>query len=461
MSLQSDPGVDTIDTNELTYLTSDHLLNEIQSNFSSSGVTRVNIDVSPITSQLRHLQDGLAFSLNSSAFEEHKFSVSGNVYFSSSSMPTTEDLDEVIQKSFEEKSGDMFVHALQNAEDPGLQLTRSVFVSEPDRQEREIIGNYLPPTNDNPSGEDPLVGSPLYVFGIVFGVGFLLVAMYVFKTRWKKLEVENETDEAVEPQDSEESVAVPELPRYIEVDNDNDSEKSETGLAAMATSSPQQYNPTSYYDSTHDGMATEHESQVYLDGVYPSVNGFVGGDTSQPQALSENGNGVFLSTNNDVNEREVQSTAQGFTQHEPYNIEAGSRSKNSMDSSLIYKGGKPSGSIQNSQALSENLSLFDNLKSMSETMTSCGNVDFSEMQSDNNEQGGEGGEKTPSIVNTGVHRKLGGGESDEFGCCGDVGDTPTVSTPSRVMGNQWGQKLDIDSSESQSVQTSRVSNTSK
>jgi len=50
-----------------------------------------------------------------------------------------------------------------------------------------------------------------------------------------------------------------------------------------------------------------------------------------------------------------------------------------------------------------------------------------------------------------------------YGCCGDIGDTPPVRNKRRVSGVPWGKKVteDLSSDDSQSIQTSRISNTSK
>ena len=170
----------------------------MQANFTSTEVTRVNVDISPISSQRRRLKEvGLAFASDNAASKEHDFAVSGKAYFVGSFIPTTDELNLVVGESFVGESGDEFVNSLQNAEDAGLQSTRSFSVSEPtiSRDNETIAENYLGST-DRSNDEDPIVGDRLYVLGIVFGVGFVLLAMYVFKTRrGRRIEREDEMDD--------------------------------------------------------------------------------------------------------------------------------------------------------------------------------------------------------------------------------------------------------------------------
>ncbi|KAL7530655.1 hypothetical protein ACHAXR_007826 [Thalassiosira sp. AJA248-18] len=426
LSLQTAPQTNAIDTDELTSIASSHLLKETQTNFANTEVTRVNVNISSIPSRRRRrLQAGLAFSSDNGVSKEHEFAVSGQAYFADSSMPTTDELDAVAQESFEGESGDEFIYSLQNAEDSGLQSTRSISVDLPSESNGEIFASHLGTSDEGVTDGDPIVGQPLYVLGVVFGVGFLLVAMYVFKTRRGRI---NQLDgNAVDEvsvfqsycasdiftrhlfsqlllhsfQKNGESVDVPELPRYIEVENENDSDKSED--SASARSALQYNSKRSIYDESS--------------GVSPE------GVTSSAKASS-----------NDVKTLESQVSNSGTSSY------VGCSSKSSRNSS------------QKSQSESEHISIFVDLPSILEG-------------GDRNQGESNGwnlcGDYTEQETNFQNRPSLGDQVDGIF--CGDVDDSYalTTSTQSQVTGDNWGQKPYGDLSDTQSLQTSRVSNTSK
>ena len=195
MTLQTAPQTEEVDTNELSFLISDHLLEEIKAAFPDADVTGVDVDVSPISNRRSRVlqQTGLVFAADIAEPKQHDLEVSGDVYFEGTSVPTLGTLDIMAQDSFEGEKGDNFIRSLQYAEDAGLQSARSVSVDtlddEPVEMESvELLESRLPTVMD-----DPIAGEPLYVLVIVFGVGFILVAMYVVKTRrGRRLELENE-----------------------------------------------------------------------------------------------------------------------------------------------------------------------------------------------------------------------------------------------------------------------------
>jgi len=247
MTLQTAPQTETVDVDELSYLISSHLLTEMQTKFTDAEVTNVYVNVSSVSDQRRQIQQtGLVFASDVAKPKEHDFQVSGEAHFAGSS-PTLENLDSVTKESFEGVNGNMFVRSLQNAEDSRLQSTRSVSVektNEPANSEKgEISESYLPSVT-----EDPIVGDPLYVLGIVFGVGFILVAMYVMKTRrGRKIELENEMNAAED--NDEESAAIPEFPKFIEV------EKAAAGESPYET-------PCSFYGSIRQALSDKSESGI-------------------------------------------------------------------------------------------------------------------------------------------------------------------------------------------------------
>merc|ERR1712194_312531 len=92
-------------------------------------------------------------------------------------------------------SGGKLLSSLQNAEDAGLKQTTGILVSEPStgvEYRGEAFDNYLG-SPDHLIDEDPIISNRLYVLAIMFGVGFMLAALYIFKTRRRRI-----TDEANE-----------------------------------------------------------------------------------------------------------------------------------------------------------------------------------------------------------------------------------------------------------------------
>ncbi|KAL9181127.1 hypothetical protein ACHAXT_009932 [Thalassiosira profunda] len=250
-----------VDDSELTSLVSSHVLEAAKESFGEATVSSVDVDVTPISSEpVRRLQEGLNFLLTS-----HEFEVSGTTYFADGAVaPTADELDAAVQGSFEGDAGDSFVASLKSVEDPGLQSTTSISVSEePTTSDSlEVVSSKL---GANSVEDDSLVGTPLYVLGIVFGVGALLVAMYVFNTRGKKNERQNEMNSVAEDEIDEEAN---ELPKYIQVDP-NESASQATDDASRfnrtcpAPSEPSQYdNATcSIFGSIRDAMTAEPKTE--------------------------------------------------------------------------------------------------------------------------------------------------------------------------------------------------------
>ena len=208
LTLETDSQANTVDTTELSYLVSQHLLKEMQVQLPSVDTTNVDATVTSIanTKRGRYLQSGLMFLTDKAAApEEYEFEVTGEAYFAEGSeVPTSESLETVTQESFVGASGSEFVNSLQNAEDTGLQSTRSISVDMSDEDdsaqkssggtEGTIMESYLGATSKN---DDPLTGYPLYVLVVVFSVGLMLVGLYVVKTRkGRRLALENEMNAA-------------------------------------------------------------------------------------------------------------------------------------------------------------------------------------------------------------------------------------------------------------------------
>lgn len=82
------------------------------------------------------------------------------------------------------------------------------------------------------------------------------------------------------------------------------------------------------------------------------------------------------------------------------------------------------------------------------------------LDSSNNDE--EWGRKRSSMAETPA---TGDNHGDDFVCCGDMGaddSTPTVSTKTPMTNSTpWGENQRDDLSETQSLQTSRISNTSR
>lgn len=184
LSIQTHPGTYNVDTRELKDLVSIHLLETMEAALISFEVTKVDFNITQLSGQpSRHLQpSGLIFASDSNTTNVFNFILNGVVYFIGSSVPTVKALDMVILESFAGKSGDEFVHSLQNAEDSGLRTARS-FVAEASSEtshndEITLVENQLNQTDDDTVGN-----RRMSLLAIVFGVGLVLVAMHVMKTR--------------------------------------------------------------------------------------------------------------------------------------------------------------------------------------------------------------------------------------------------------------------------------------
>mmetsp|Transcript_12887 Transcript_12887/g.27980 ORF Transcript_12887/g.27980 Transcript_12887/m.27980 type:complete len:401 (-) Transcript_12887:1869-3071(-) len=98
LSLQTSPLTNTVDSDELGYLVSSHLLKEMQARFTSVEATKVDVDLSLISSR-RLQQTGLVFLGDMADPKEHAFAVNGKTYFEGSTVPTLETIDIVTQES--------------------------------------------------------------------------------------------------------------------------------------------------------------------------------------------------------------------------------------------------------------------------------------------------------------------------------------------------------------------------
>ncbi|KAL3766664.1 hypothetical protein ACHAWU_003420 [Discostella pseudostelligera] len=219
LSLQTHPGTDTVDTQELKVLVSKHLQTTMETAFRSADVMKLDINITRVPNQPnRRLQaTGLIFADDNTTTNKFDFETSGIAYFSGSSVPNMEALDRVTLESFAGARGDEFVHSLRNAEDPGLRSTRTVDAETEisNNEEVETVDKLLNQTDDVSVGTD----KRLSLLAIVFGVGLLLVAMHVMKTRrGRRIEREKRmnamNDDII---GDEESPSELEFPTYIEV----------------------------------------------------------------------------------------------------------------------------------------------------------------------------------------------------------------------------------------------------
>lgn len=146
--------------------------------------TRIDVNVTSLSNDGRRLQEptGLIFASDHNSTNDFGFEASGVAHFRGSSIPTAEAVYNLTLESFVGKSGDEFVHSLQNAEDIGLQSTRSVSADTSravlDKDKVDVAENRLELTDDSPTGT-----KRWSLLAIVFGVGLVLVAMHVMKTR--------------------------------------------------------------------------------------------------------------------------------------------------------------------------------------------------------------------------------------------------------------------------------------
>jgi len=436
MSLQTSPQTDSVDSDEITYLVSIHLLRKMQATLTSSEVTRVDVDVSPIPSQ-RRLEDGLAFASDNYLSKEHEFTVNGTAYLAGPVVPTTEELTQEVFEVFEGESGDEFFHSLQNAEDAGLQSTRSFSVSEPDNSSQDGVpdANYLPA----PGEENPVVTDKMYLIGIVFVVGFALVALYVFKTRRVK-KIQRESEENIDDGDDEESGAIPELPRYISIENKSNEE---------GDGESEYCDKSSHYGSVKAFMEDElpEDSPV---GSFPSNTNDDNLNTlpqTQPSSEHQAANcGVSGIAEPPQEVQKVQPKT-----HSPNNLEPTSYDKASADDQSRRT---------NNTALSESLSVFpSSLPSISESndknhgeideWSPCGG--YPTLDADANEGSDSSTIETRSKVPESSYERP--SQDEVIECCGGVGDVGSDGSEKRVTSGYWGQQPEAFSYQSQSQTT--------
>lgn len=171
ISLITDPRTQAVDINELTLLVLNHLLKEMMDELLPIEGSSSYVLVSPVPEKLEQPQ------------ETHQgFIFTGLFYFSGDpdSVPTVAMLDTVARQAFAGENSKQFVHTLQNAEDVGLQSTRSVSAvasSESNEVEDVVVESTL-----NSADADPIAINSWYVLAIVFGIGLLLIAMKVAKS---------------------------------------------------------------------------------------------------------------------------------------------------------------------------------------------------------------------------------------------------------------------------------------
>jgi len=410
LSLQTSPLTNTVDSDELGYLVSSHLLKEMQARFTSVEATKVDVDLSLISSR-RLQQTGLVFLGDMADPKEHAFAVNGKTYFEGSTVPTLETIDIVTQESF----GDEFVRSLQFAEDAGLQSTSSVSVdmsSEPaSMEENKMVESYLGSNHD-----DPIVSSKLYFLAIFFGVGFLLVAMYVMKTqRARKIELENERTAVLDDIIDEESQSVTEFPKYIEVENKYG--KSEESMAGY--SDPRQDTSCSIFGSIREALTDEPEVEPYI--VNASDMSALTQPTqsqtqSQTQAQPLSEDPTFISIRDDIASQGSQSKAMGLQAKT-----LGLQSKTKVSTSGTQPNVEASDLSVKSLASSKNMSVFpSDLPSISEA----------------------------SDGNSGRNQEV------NKGCGLWGGYSQPLETQTRVTGSFWGEKPDDVSSKSSQSQIS-------
>jgi len=491
MTLQTAPETSTVDTDELSYLLSRHLLKEMQTKDTSAEVTRVNVDIAADISSAHSQSRNLQVAFGHIPSKDHAFAISGEAYFAGS---LTEDLVSMIQESFEGDSEDEFVRSLQNAEDAGLQSTKSILVHISSEtvivEERgKMIENRLGSINGTPEG-DPIVSNKLYVLAIVFSVGFALVAMYVFKTRRGRINRE-ETNVVEELQCDEEADTIPELPRYIEVENENEDEhendETEAGMdtpaAATAPTATLQSDSAwmSVFGSIRDALTLHDPSVNSPEELPPSTeadavggDACAGGEYTQTKPPLEN----LVIPGKERTKSDIPSNVEVFSsQRSQYSSKRKSSKKSQSSSSRKYSQASQSSTPQKSQVSNttqsaDNVSIFPDLPSISETSHKlqvkssgwdlCGA--YAEPDLNSNEQSKSEENQTskdrPSFIE----------EENELSCvcsddaeaipADDAEDIP--SSRSRLAGGYCGQKFsDDDLSDTQSMQTSRVSNTSK
>lgn len=160
---------------ELDDILSEHLLRQMQAKPSTSQATKVNINLNKISSIGRRLQ-----TLDGTETEDFDISVDGDVYFVGDDIPTTDEIDEVNEASFDAENGSQFVDALQKAEDPALRSIESISVPFVPSNSEDLQEDYLR-NEEEPSKTS--ANNALYILIVVFFVGILLVAVFVHRTR--------------------------------------------------------------------------------------------------------------------------------------------------------------------------------------------------------------------------------------------------------------------------------------
>lgn len=171
ISLIADPQTQAVDINELTLFVLNHLLTAMKDERLSIEGSSSYVLVSPVPKNHEQPQG-----------THQGFIFTGLFYFSGDpdSVPTVALLDTVAQRAFAGENGKQFVHTLQNAEDVGLQSTRSVSAvasSESNEVEDVVVESTL-----NSADANPIAINRWYVLAIVFGIGLLLIAMKVAKS---------------------------------------------------------------------------------------------------------------------------------------------------------------------------------------------------------------------------------------------------------------------------------------
>mmetsp|Transcript_11617 Transcript_11617/g.24439 ORF Transcript_11617/g.24439 Transcript_11617/m.24439 type:complete len:799 (+) Transcript_11617:253-2649(+) len=199
-----DPNIDELDD-----IVSEHLLRQMQAKPSTSQATKVSINLKKISSIGRRLQ-----TLDGTETEDFDISVDGDVYFVGDDIPTTEEIDEVNQASFDAEKGTQFIDGLQKAEDPSLRSIESISVPFVPSKSEDLQEDYLR-NEEEPSQTS--ANNALYILIVVFFVGILLVAVFVHRTRVERRSLQGGFPEVERNEKSYDSGSVPSLPTYIDV----------------------------------------------------------------------------------------------------------------------------------------------------------------------------------------------------------------------------------------------------
>ncbi|EJK48552.1 hypothetical protein THAOC_32639 [Thalassiosira oceanica] len=273
LALFTDLFTSELDTNELSDIIANHLLVAFQDESPDSNIARVSVTLedSPISTLKRSLQDGI----NGFALKDKKFAyqVKGEVSYSGPEAPTPESISSATKASFDGQAGDAFLVSLQNAEDPGLQSTKSYEVdltevesnevdstevesnevdstevesNEVDSTEvesnevdlTEVEYDQVPVESLLPVAEEEeklIENHVLYIVIGIFSVCFVLIGMYILKTRRGRKQLERaESMRAAEAEDDDRSGEVT-LPRYIEVDSETKRRRAQGSAITQCT----------------------------------------------------------------------------------------------------------------------------------------------------------------------------------------------------------------------------------